>query len=218
MTRPPIVPRALAAELGGRLPPPGARIGLLGGSFNPAHAAHLQISRDALKRLGLDEVWWLVSPQNPLKSSKGMAEKPRRIEAAREIAGQEPQILVTGIESRLGTRYSAESLARLQGLLPRVRFVWLMGADNLLQIHRWQDWTQIFNRLPVAVFDRPPYSVRALSSKAARRFKAARLAERNASALADTAAPAWVFIHGRKNPLSATGIRAARPDWSGGRD
>jgi len=214
MARPPILRRELAAALGGRLPPPGARIGLLGGSFNPAHDAHLQISHDALLRLGLDQVWWLVSPQNPLKPARGMAEMTRRIGAARDQA-RDPRILVTGVESLLGTHFSAESLDRLHALLPSVRFVWLMGADNLLQIDRWQNWTQIFNRLPVAVFDRPPYSIKALSSKAARRFSASRLAERNASVLASSAPPAWVFIHGRKNPLSATGIRAVRPDWSG---
>ncbi len=216
MPRPTILPRTLAAELGGRRPAPRARIGLLGGSFNPAHEAHLQISRDALKRLALDEVWWLVSPQNPLKPKQGMAEMTQRIEAARALTGAE-RIRVTGIERLLGTTYSADTLERLQALLPRTRFVWLMGADNLLQIHRWQRWTQIFNRLPVAVFDRPPYSIRALSSKAARRFSAHRMAEGDAPALADAAPPAWIFIHGRKNPLSATGIRAVRPDWSGHR-
>lgn len=217
MAWPPILRRELAGALGGRLPPPGARIGLLGGSFNPAHEAHLQISRTALTRLNLDEVWWLVSPQNPLKPKQGMAEMAQRIAAARELV-RSSRIRVTGVESLLGTHFSAESIARLQTQLPGVRFVWLMGADNLLQIDRWQNWTQIFNRLPVAVFDRPPYSVRALSSKAARRFSASRLAERNASVLASSAPPAWVFIHGRKNPLSATGIRAVRPDWSGHRN
>ena len=212
MKRPPVTPRRLASALDGRLPPPGARIGLLGGSFNPAHEAHLQITRDAFKRLGLDEVWWLVSPQNPLKPKQGMADLEQRIARAR-IQARNRRIRVTGLESLLGTNYSAESLALLTALLPRQRFVWLMGADNLLQIDRWQDWTQIFNRLPVAVFDRPTYSIRALSSKAARRFSAYRLAEASAGRLAESQPPAWVFIHGRKNPLSATGIRAVSPDW-----
>jgi nicotinate-nucleotide adenylyltransferase len=211
--RPALAPRRLAASLGGWLPPRGTRIGLLGGSFNPAHEAHLQIARDALKRLGLDEVWWLVSPQNPLKPAQGMAELDRRIAAAREVASREPRIRVSGLESLLDTVYSAQTLRRLLSLLPERRFVWLMGADNLLQIDRWQDWTQIFHLVPVAVFDRPPYSVKALSSKAARRFSTGRLAERKASSLAETPPPAWVYIHGRKNPLSATGIRAVRPDW-----
>lgn len=212
--RPALAPRRLAASLGGWLPPKGRRIGLLGGSFNPAHEAHLQITRDALKRLGLDEVWWLVSPQNPLKPAQGMAELDRRIAAARAVATGEPRVRVTGLESLLGTVYSAQTLRRLLSLLPERRFVWLMGADNLLQIDRWQDWTQIFHLVPVAVFDRPPYSVKALSSKAARRFSTGRLAERRARKLTETPPPAWVFIHGRKNPLSATGIRAVRPDWS----
>lgn len=212
--RPALAPRRLAASLGGWLPPKGRRIGLLGGSFNPAHEAHLQITRDALKRLGLDEVWWLVSPQNPLKPAQGMAELDRRIAAARAVATGEPRVRVTGLESLLGTVYSAQTLRRLLSLLPERRFVWLMGADNLLQIDRWQDWTQIFHLVPVAVFDRPPYSVKALSSKAARRFSTGHLAERRARKLTETPPPAWVFIHGRKNPLSATGIRAVRPDWS----
>jgi nicotinate-nucleotide adenylyltransferase len=212
--RPALAPRRLAASLGSWLPPRGTRIGLLGGSFNPAHEAHLQIARDALKRLGLDEVWWLVSPQNPLKPAQGMAELDRRIAAAREVASREPRIRVSGLESLLDTVYSAQTLRRLLSLLPERRFVWLMGADNLLQIDRWQDWTQIFHLVPVAVFDRPPYSVKALSSKAARRFSTGRLAEGKARSLVKTPPPAWVFIHGRKNPLSATGIRAMRPDWS----
>lgn len=202
-------PARLAAALGGRLPPPGARIGLLGGSFNPAHGAHLEISLAALKRLGLDEVWWLVSPQNPLKPRGGMAALSKRLGAARRLA-RHPRVRASALESVLGTRYTADTLAALTTRFPQVRFVWLMGADNLLEVEFWQNWPQIFHRVPVAVFDRPTYASRALAATAAQRFARYRLREGAARQLADRQAPAWVFIHSRLNPLSATGIRARR--------
>ena len=207
----PLLTRArLGQELGGRLPPPGARIGLLGGSFNPAHSGHREISREALRRLGLDRVWWLVSPQNPLKSPEEMAPLDGRLAAARTVAG-DPRILVTGLETRLGSAYTADTLATLTDLLPRVNFVWLMGADNLIQVHQWQDWQKIFNTLPVAVFDRPSYSSRALSGKAAHAFARFRLDEKSARHLAEARPPAWAFIRCRLNPQSATEIRAREP-------
>lgn len=168
----------------------------------------------AMKRLGLDEVWWLVSPQNPLKPQQGMAQLNRRRDSAERRASH-PAIRVTTLESLLGTIYTAETLTVLKALFPRVRFVWLMGADNLCQIDRWQDWEAIFQSLPVAVFDRPPYSIRATSAKAARRFAKVRLPERLARLLASLRPPVWVYVHGRKNPLSATRIRASNPDWPG---
>jgi nicotinate-nucleotide adenylyltransferase len=209
--RPPhLTPADLTAELSGQLPPPGARIGLLGGSFNPAHDGHREISRAALARLGLDRVWWLVSPQNPLKSATDMASQAERLASAWEMA-DDPRILPTGLESRLGSAYTADTLTSLTRLLPRVHFVWLMGADNLNQVHLWQDWPQIFNTLPVAVFDRPSYSFRALSSKAARAFARFRLKETSARRLAEARPPAWAFIRCRLNSQSATAIRARRP-------
>lgn len=207
---PPLTPAELGAELGGCLPPAGARIGLLGGSFNPAHDGHREVSREALRRLGLDRVWWLVSPQNPLKSTTEMAPLAQRLASAR-AAADDPRILVTGLETRLGSAYTADTLDALTRLLPRVRFVWLMGADNLIQVHHWQDWQEIFNTLPVAVFDRPSYSLRALSGKAAHAFARYRLDERSARRLAGARPPAWVFIHCRLNPQSATAIRARAP-------
>jgi nicotinate-nucleotide adenylyltransferase len=186
--------------------PAGRRIGLLGGSFNPAHQGHLHISREALKRLRLDEVWWLVSPQNPLKPKAGMAELAERVAAARKVAGR--RIRVTDIENRLGTRYTIDTLCALQRGFPRVHFVWLMGADNLAQISRWKGWQDIFARLPIAVFDRPAYSLRALSSPAALRFAAQRIAAQRAGDLALTPPPAWSFIRSRLHPASATEIRA----------
>jgi len=205
-----LTPAELAAELDGRLPPPGARIGLLGGSFNPAHDGHREISREALTRLGLDRVWWLVSPQNPLKPADGMASQADRLASARAVA-DDPRILPTGLESRLGSAYTADTLRSLTRLMPRVRFVWLMGADNLDQVHLWQDWPQIFNSLAVAVFDRPSYASKALSSKAARAFARFRLKETSARRLAEARSPAWAFIRCRLNPQSATAIRAREP-------
>ncbi|WP_404381247.1 nicotinate-nucleotide adenylyltransferase [Caenispirillum salinarum] len=185
------------------------RVGLLGGSFNPAHDGHRYISLEALKRLDLDEVWWLVSPQNPLKSSRGMAPQTERADGARMVAAH-PRIRVTTIESRLGTRYTADTLRVLRLRYPLARFVWIMGADNLVQIDRWRRWSSIFRTLPVAVFDRSPYSYQALASKAARRFARDRLPLRKAPVLAGTRAPAWVFLPIRRHPQSATAIRAGR--------
>ncbi len=183
------------------------RVGLLGGSFNPAHEGHRHVSASALRRLGLDEVWWLVSPQNPLKPVQGMAPLCKRLVAARKVA-RHPRIRVTAIEAGLGTRYTADTLEALARRFPNIRFVWLMGADNLAQISRWQRWRRIFRTVPIAVFDRSPYSFKALAGKAARRFAHRRLPERQASVLADTQPPAWIFLHTRLHPASATVIRS----------
>jgi nicotinate-nucleotide adenylyltransferase len=199
----------LAAALGGRLPGPGRRIGLLGGSFNPAHRGHLEISRAALERLGLDQVWWLVSPQNPLKSERGMAPLGQRLTGARRLA-RDPRIRASALEGALGTVYTADTVTALARSFPRCRFVWLMGADNLVQISRWKDWEIIFRTLPVAVFDRPSYSLGALAATAARRFAGHRLPEAAARGLAERTPPAWVFVHQRLNPQSSTRIRAGR--------
>jgi nicotinate-nucleotide adenylyltransferase len=199
----------LAAALGGRLPGPGRRIGLLGGSFNPAHRGHLEISRAALERLGLDQVWWLVSPQNPLKPARGMAPLGQRLAGARRLA-RGPRIRASALERALGTVYSADTVTALTRRFPRCHFVWLMGADNLVQISAWKDWETIFCTLPVAVFDRPSYSLRALAATAARRFAGHRLPEAAARGLAERTPPAWVFIHQRLNPQSSTRIRAGR--------
>ena len=141
----PVTPAALGTALGGQVPPAGARIGLLGGSFNPAHDGHLEISREALRRLGLDRVWWLVSPQNPLKSRDGMAPMAERLAAARRVAADR-RIVVTGLEAVLGTAYTADTLQALARQLPRVGFVWLMGADNLIQVHHWRTGSKSLTR------------------------------------------------------------------------
>ncbi len=185
------------------------RIGLLGGSFNPAHEGHLHISRLALKRLRLDAVWWLVSPQNPLKPETGMAALPDRLAAARALISDR-RILATDIERRLGTRFTVDTVAALRARCPGARFVWLIGADNLIELPRWHRWTELFGHVPIAVFARRPYSFRALSGQAALRFARFRIAEARAGAIAGHAPPVWVFLHCRAHPAAATAIRAAR--------
>lgn len=187
----------------------GRRIGLLGGSFNPAHKAHLLVSQTAISRLGLDEVWWLVSPQNPLKPTTDMAPQAERLAEARRVAAGKP-IRPTDIESVLGTRFTVDTLAALRRRFPLTRFVWLMGADNLQQVTRWKRWPDIFRFAPVAIFGRPNYSLAAMSSTAAKRFGTRRIPVERARDLAGMSPPAWTFIHLRHEPTSATAIRAAR--------
>lgn len=191
------------------------RIGLLGGSFNPAHAGHLHISRVALKRLGLDAVWWLVSPQNPLKPTAGMAPMAERLAAARAVA-RHPRIQASGMEAELGSTYTADTLRKLRTRFPRARFVWLMGADNMLQMPRWRRWPEIFDKTPVAVVARPAYSWNAMHGKAALRYRSARLGERSARTLARRRPPVWLYIATRLHMASATEIRAGRQAPSGG--
>jgi len=185
---------------------PGQRIGLLGGSFNPAHAGHLHISLQALRRLNLDEVLWLVSPQNPLKPTDGMRPQAERLASAKEMS-KGHRIQATDIETRMGTRYTVDTLCALKERYPNVKFVWLMGADNLFQIRRWHNWRMIFRMLPVAIFARPKYSGRAKTSKAARRFARFQVSENRATSLADKRPPAWVFFNTRLDTTSATRIR-----------
>lgn len=182
------------------------RVGLLGGSFNPAHAGHRHVAETALRRLGLDEVWLLVSPQNPLKPVAGMAPLAGRVESARRAMAGDPRLRVTTIESDLGTRYTADTIAALKRRFPFVRFVWLMGADNLVQIAQWDRWMRIFRSVPVAILARSPYSQKALAARAARRL--ARFRTGRTAGLADRTPVAWVFLHARLHPASATAIRA----------
>ena len=185
------------------------KVGLMGGSFNPAHDGHLHIAKMALRRLGLDEVWWLVSPQNPLKTRDDMAPLAERLASAQRIA-RHPRIKVRDIELHLGTHYTADTLIALRRRCPNMRFVWIMGADNLIGFHRWERWSLILHTAVIAVFDRPSYSLRALASRAAKRFAKSRLPERAARRLAGRRPPAWVFLHIRRHPASATRIRAAQ--------
>ncbi|MSP66963.1 MAG: nicotinate-nucleotide adenylyltransferase [Alphaproteobacteria bacterium] len=189
------------------LKPRGRRIGLLGGSFNPAHAGHRHISLAALARLGLDEVWWLVSPQNPLKAVAGMAPLADRLAEAGRLA-RHPRIRPTDIEACLGTRFTYDTLVALRRRFPATRFVWLMGADNLRQLPAWRRWRDLIRLAPIAVFDRPTYSYPALASKAAARLRRARVTGRGGlRALAMSRPPAWAFVWLRRHPASATAIR-----------
>jgi len=190
------------------MPPhaPGMRIGLFGGSFNPPHDAHRLVALTALKRLRLDAVWWLVSPGNPLKVGRGLAPLDERIAAARRLA-RHPAIHVTGIEAALGTRYTFDTIAKLRARCRGVRFVWIMGADNLAQFHLWQNWRGIAGMLPLAIVDRPGASLRAASGVAAQTLARYRMAESDGPLLASTHPPAWIFLHGLKSPLSSTALR-----------
>ena len=151
----------------------------------------------------------MVSPQNPLKETAGMASFEERFEGAMALV-RRPNILVTDIERELGTRFTADTLGALKVCFPRTNFVWIMGADNLVQISRWQRWTRIFNLVPIAVFDRAPYSFDALASKAAHAFGRFKLSQRVASGLVEHGTPAWIFFHTRLHPATATAIRAGR--------
>ncbi|MDF1722723.1 MAG: nicotinate-nucleotide adenylyltransferase [Minwuia sp.] len=184
----------------------GRRIGLLGGSFNPAHSGHRHISLMALQRLDLDEVWWLVSPQNPLKTADGMAALDVRLKQARRVA-RHPRIRVTDIERRLGTRYTRDTVVALQRRFPADRFVWLMGADNLAQLPRWVRWEDLVQQIPVAVFDRAPHSSRIMSGQAATRFRHALIRQHQARDLWRQCPPALTYIRMRRHALSATAIR-----------
>ena len=186
--------------------PAKRRIGLLGGSFNPAHAGHLHISQQALKRLGLDEIWWLVSPQNPLKAKGELADYPLRLEAARRAA-RDGRIRVLDVEAREGLFYTIDTIRYLQKTFSQTKFVWLMGADNLAGFHRWRAWREIASLVPMAVLDRAPFGMRALHQRFARTYAAARQQEVTARKLAESRAPAWVYLSIPRHPLSASFLR-----------
>ena len=190
----------------------GMRIGLLGGSFNPPHLAHRAISLFAIKRLKLDRVWWLVTPGNPLKQQGALHDLDQRIDAARHMA-DDPRIDVSCLESVIGTRYTVDTISYLRRRAAGLRFVWIMGADNLAQFHRWQNWRRIAAEVPIAVIDRPPQSFRALAAPAAQALARYRLPENQAGKLADLPAPAWVFLTGLKLSLSSTGLRNPDGSW-----
>jgi nicotinate-nucleotide adenylyltransferase len=185
------------------------RIGLLGGSFNPAHEGHLAISREAIRRLGLDRVWWLISPQNPLKPVSGMASFAERFAAAGALAARDRRVVCSDLEQRLNTRYTVDTLRWLRQR-SRDRLVWLIGADNLLQLPRWRHWVRLLATVPIAVFDREPYSYPATAGRVARVYAQRRLRERDASALAERRPPAWVYLRLRRHRESGTAIRRAQ--------
>jgi nicotinate-nucleotide adenylyltransferase len=193
----------------------GMRIGLLGGSFNPPHLAHRAISQFAIKRLKLDRVWWLVTPGNPLKNNGALHELHERVDAARQMAN-DPRIDVSCLESVIGTRYTVDTVNYLRRRVSGLRFVWIMGADNLAQFHRWQNWQRIASQMPIAVIDRPPQSFRALAAPAARALARYRVPENEAGRLADFRPPAWVFLTGKKMNLSSTKLRNPDGSWRAG--
>ncbi len=188
-------------------------IGLLGGSFDPAHEGHALISREALRRFGLDEVWWLVSPGNPLKA-RGPAPLADRMARAREVM-RHPRVRVTDLEARFGTRYTHATLTALLAAYPGVRFVWLMGADNLATFHRWDRWQEIMEMVPVGVMARPGQRISARMSPASRRFARFRLKGRAARLLCGSEPPRWCFLNVPMSDISSTELRA-RGAWRSG--
>ncbi|MEM9725495.1 MAG: nicotinate-nucleotide adenylyltransferase [Pseudomonadota bacterium] len=185
---------------------PGLRIGLLGGSFDPPHDGHVHITRIALRRMALDRVWWLVSPGNPLKS-RGPADLERRMAACRALM-RHPKVAITDVESRLGVRYTADTLSQLMRLYPTARFVWLMGADNLTGFHHWEHWDWIMGSIPIGVMARPGAQLRAGLAPAAQRFSRWRVDPAAAAALPFKKPPAWSLITGPMSSLSSTALRA----------
>jgi len=190
-----------------RFPPvaSGQTVGLFGGSFDPAHRGHVHVTREALKRFGLDRVWWLVSPGNPLKE-RGPAPLADRMDQANQIM-QHPRVVISDIEARLGTRYTAETIAALQHHRPAVRFVWLMGADNLAQFHHWQDWEEIVARVPVGILARPGMRLMGLTSRMPQVYRSARLADTDSHELGSSASPCWCFINIPMRVESSSEIR-----------
>ncbi len=213
-TAPPGTDAPASACLSHGIPPhtAGMRIGLLGGSFNPPHEAHRAVSVFAMKRLGLDRIWWLVTPGNPLKQGRALHTLRDRMAAAEAVA-RHPRIEVSCLESVIGTRYTVDTMTYLRRRCPGARFVWIMGADNLAQFDRWEGWRRIAAMVPIAVIDRPPDGFRALSCTAAHALAPYRITERSAGTLADRRAPAWTFLTGMKSPLSSTRLRNPDGSW-----
>ncbi|MCG8271536.1 nicotinate-nucleotide adenylyltransferase [Aquamicrobium sp. NLF2-7] len=187
----------------------GMQVGLFGGSFNPPHAGHVLVAEIALRRLALDQLWWMVTPGNPLKSTRELAPLEERI-ARSEAITRNPRIKVTAFEAAHHVRYTADTLALVRARNPGVDFVWIMGADSLRDFHRWERWRDIMMTFPIAVIDRPGATLSFLSSVVARSFDYARVDEMNAPRLARMQAPAWTFIHGPRSTLSSTAIRNGR--------
>lgn len=186
---------------------PGQRVGIMGGSFNPPHEGHRIVAATAMKRLALDQLWWLVTPGNPLKENSGLPSQRRRMEAIRPFA-RDPRMHITGFETELGSPYTAATLGYLVRRFPSARFVWVMGADNLAAFDRWQRWQWIAEHVPIAVVDRPGWRHKALAAPMAQRYAAHRLDERDAGLLPGLKPPAWVFLTSRLSPLSSTQLRA----------
>jgi len=184
----------------------GMAVGLFGGSFNPPHEGHVLVADIALRRLGLDQLWWMVTPGNPLKDHSQLSPLRERL-ALSEAITPDPRIKVTAFEVTIGQNYTARTLEIVQARNPGVHFVWIMGADSLKSFHRWQNWQRIARTFPIAVIDRPGSTLAFLSSVMAKTFDHARIDEEDARALAYRPAPAWTFIHGPRSPLSSSALR-----------
>lgn len=182
-------------------------IGILGGSFNPAHEGHLHLSHEALKWLGLDEVWWLLSPHNPLKEKDNLADYAVRRDFALDMLASEPQIHLSEFEHEHRLQYTAQSLPEMAATYPEHRFIWLMGADNLASFHHWQDWQKIMRTLPIAVFDRAPYSQAAEEAVAAQQFAECEVPQSQSETLKTLDSPAWCYIKMELHPESSTRLR-----------
>ena len=185
---------------------PGMRVGLFGGSFDPAHEGHAHVARTVVKRLELDRLIWLVSPGNPLKPAAS-AELARRVDSARRMA-LGPKMTVSDAEARLGVRYTIDTVRALKARHPGVRFVWIMGADSLLGFHRWRGWAELMHEIPVAIVTRPGSAIRSRTAPAARRFARARLPSGRAHDLALVRPPAWIFLRAPWSFASSTALRA----------
>ena len=186
---------------------PGQRIGIMGGTFNPPHDGHRIVAETAVKRLGLDQLWWVVTPGNPLKANGALPSQTERMAACRKFA-RGPKMKITGFEADLGTPYTAATLAFLKVRHPGVHFVWVMGADNLASFDRWQHWRQITRMMPIAVVDRPGWRLKAMAKTASQILGPCRLPEAQAGQLASRRPPAFVFLTSRLSPLSSTKLRA----------
>ena len=192
----------------------GCTVALYGGSFNPAHPGHLHVAQEALKQLGVDAVWFLVSPGNPLKEGDGMAAFERRRQSLATLVGHHPRMIISDVEKRLGTRYTADTLFALKRAMPATRFIWVMGADNLTQFHLWHRWQDIARATPIAVFDRPGYALSGLASQFARCFGRFRTTLQK---LKTSPSPAWAFVTMPRHPASATQARRQLgEDWLSG--
>ena len=186
----------------------GQRIGLFGGSFNPPHEGHLNVCDLALKKLKLDHIWWMVTPGNPLKDTSDLPGLAERVKLCRQIIDN-PKIKVTAFEAAYQTRYTADTVSLVLRLRPRLKFVWLMGADNLAGFHKWQNWQNIAAMLPIAVVDRPGSTLAYRSARAALALSRFRVDEDDSGMLAGMTPPAWTFLHGPRNSISSTALRAS---------
>jgi nicotinate-nucleotide adenylyltransferase len=200
--------RSTFGTLRAKLPPagPGQRIGLFGGSFNPPHGGHRLIAETARKRLGLTQVWWLVTPGNPLKDRQALAPLSKRKAEVTRLAGG-PATRIVDAERHLATSYTVATLAHIVSRRPGVDFVWLMGADSWRDFHRWRDWRVIAHLMPLVIVDRPGHGLKSHAGKAARALQSRRVASHASRCLPSRRAPRWTFLSTRLSPLSSTALR-----------